>query len=59
VLSVDRLPPEWAERFRTMDADPLALPRDSLARYAQPEVAPEYHERLAADWRSRIRAGGS
>jgi putative spermidine/putrescine transport system substrate-binding protein len=59
VLSPDRLPPEWAERFRSEDADPLALPRDSLARYARPEIAPEYHERLAADWRSRIRTGGS
>ncbi|MGH7630603.1 MAG: ABC transporter substrate-binding protein [Gemmatimonadales bacterium] len=59
VLAVDRLPPEWASRFRNLGADPLALPRDSLARYARPEVAPEYHERLAADWRRRVRAGGS
>ncbi|MGH7518047.1 MAG: ABC transporter substrate-binding protein [Gemmatimonadales bacterium] len=59
VLAVERMPPEWAARFRSMEADPLALPHDSLARYARPEVAPEYHERLAADWRTRIRAGGS
>jgi putative spermidine/putrescine transport system substrate-binding protein len=59
VLAVSRLPREWAARFRRLNADPLSLPRDSLARYARPEVAPEYHERLAADWRSRIRGAGS
>lgn len=59
VLSIDRLPPAWAERFRAMDRDPLALPGDSLARYARPEVAPEYHERIAADWRVRIRGRGA
>ncbi len=58
VLAVDRLPPHWAARFRGVEADPLALPHDSLVRYARPEVAPEYHERLAGDWRTRIRTGG-
>lgn len=56
VLAVDRLPHEWAERFRGLDLSARALPADSLARYARPEVAPEYHARIAADWRSRIRA---
>jgi putative spermidine/putrescine transport system substrate-binding protein len=55
VLDVARLPPEWAARFERLERDPRALPRDSLARYARPEVAAEYHERLAADWRERIR----
>lgn len=55
VLATDRLPPEWRARFRALEADPRALPRDSLRRYARPEVAPEYHERIAADWRARIR----
>lgn len=59
VLSVDRLPPEWAARFRALEHHPLALPGDSLARYARPEVAPEYHERIAADWRVRIRGRSS
>jgi putative spermidine/putrescine transport system substrate-binding protein len=58
VLSLHRLPPAWASRFRAA-AGAGAIPVDSLARYARPEVAPEYHERLAADWRDRIRAGGS
>lgn len=57
VLSVRRLPEEWRTRFRELERDPLSLPLDSLRRYARPEVAPEYHERLTAEWRSRIRVG--
>lgn len=55
VLDVGRLPPAWKTRFVAVQADPRALPADSLARYARPEVAPEYHERIAADWRARVR----
>lgn len=56
VLDVTRLPAEWRARFANLEADPLQLPRDSLARYARPEVSPRYHERLSADWRSHVRA---
>jgi putative spermidine/putrescine transport system substrate-binding protein len=56
VLALERLPREWAERFRALELGPRALPAESLARYAVPEVAPEYHERIAADWRTRVRA---
>jgi putative spermidine/putrescine transport system substrate-binding protein len=56
VLAVERLPAQWRLRFERLERDPRALPRDSLERYAVPEVAPEYHERLAADWRSRVRS---
>lgn len=56
VLSMDRLPPQWAARFRSLAVDTRALPHDSLAKYARPEVAPQYHERLQSDWRKRIRA---
>ncbi len=38
--------------------DPRALPPDSLAKYARPEVSPRYHERLSADWRVRVRQAG-
>lgn len=55
VLAPSRLPPEWRTRFEAVAHDPLALPPESLAKYARPEVAPAYHERLAADWRARIR----
>ena len=56
VLAMSRLPASWAARFRDLIADPRALPRDSLVKYARPEVAPEYSERLQHDWRVRIRA---
>lgn len=55
VLDVARLPEPWRTRFATLGADPRELPRDSLARYAVPEVSPRYHERLAADWRAHAR----
>ncbi len=56
VLSMERLPAEWAARFRALAADIHSLPHDSLTKYARPEVAPQYHERLQSDWRKRIRA---
>lgn len=58
VLAPERLPPVWRTRFRALETDPRALPHDSLTKYARPEVDPGYHERIAADWRSRIRRGG-
>lgn len=57
VLDVARLPAPWPGRFANLAADSRALPRDSLARYARPEVSPRYHERLAADWNAHVRAG--
>jgi putative spermidine/putrescine transport system substrate-binding protein len=58
VLDVSRLPGEWRARFEALMRDPLSIPPDTLRRYAVPEVAPEYHERLAEEWRARIRRGG-
>jgi putative spermidine/putrescine transport system substrate-binding protein len=55
VLAPARLPAEWAARFRALEGGPGELPRDSLARYARPEVSPRYHERLQADWRAHVR----
>ena len=55
VLAVARLPAPWRARFDSLTADPRALPRDSLAKYARPEVSPRYHERLAADWHAHLR----
>jgi putative spermidine/putrescine transport system substrate-binding protein len=57
VLAPGRLPPEWRRRFAALEVDPRALPQDSLDRYARPEVAPRYRERLAREWRERIRGG--
>jgi putative spermidine/putrescine transport system substrate-binding protein len=56
VLALDRLPADWVRRFEALERDARALPRDSLMKYAEPEVAPEYHEHLAADWRALIRS---
>ena len=58
VLDLARLPDEWRSRFEALAADARQLSHDSLARYARPEVSPRYHEKLAADWRRHVRAGG-
>ena len=57
VLGRDRLPAEWATRFTALDTAAGALPDSQLARLARPEVASEYHDRVVAEWRRRIRAG--
>ncbi len=57
VLDVSRVPAPWAERFATLSADARSIPRDTLSRYAVPEVAPAYHERLSSDWRAWVRGG--
>ena len=59
VLDLARLPAEWRSRYGAIARDPRQVPRDSLAKYARPEVAPRYHERLAADWRSHVRASSA
>ncbi len=56
VLDVARLPEPWRGRFARLGTDPRQLPRDSLARYAVPEVSPRYHELIAADWRAHASA---
>ncbi len=55
VLDAAKLPAAWRSKFETLEQDPHALPADSLHKYARPEVAPMYHERLQADWRATIR----
>lgn len=58
VLGLERLEPRWRAAFEALEADPRAIPRDTLDRYARPEVAPEYHERILEAWRARVRRGG-
>ena len=58
VLDLEGLPTAWRARFAEIEEAPGMVPQDTLSRYARPEVAPEYHERLQADWRERIRGGG-
>ncbi|GAC1647389.1 MAG: ABC transporter substrate-binding protein [Gemmatimonadaceae bacterium] len=63
VLDARRLPVAWRARFDALETDPRQVPRDSLNKYARPEVSPRYHERLSADWRAYVRssvgAGGT
>lgn len=56
VLDRAKLNAGEAAFFAAITPDPRALPEDSLARYARPELGPQWHERLAADWKRRIRA---
>jgi len=56
VLDRTRLPIEWQRRFAELARDPRAVPDDTLRRYAEPEVDPEYSVRLLDDWRTRVRA---
>ena len=59
VLDVRHIPEPWRARFAELQADPRQLPRDSLEKYARPEVSPRYHERLAADWRAHVRSASA
>lgn len=56
VLDVAKLSGHWPVAFDSLARDAHLVPRDSLKRYARPEVAPEYHQRLQTDWRDSIRA---
>lgn len=55
VLKVAALPAPWPERFRERLEGAGEIPIDTLRRYARPEVAAAYHNRLLADWRARYR----
>ena len=59
VLDQRKLPVEWQQRFETVERDANALSPDSLRKYARPEVAPGYHERILDDWRKMIRRGSA
>jgi len=59
VLDVEALPSPWPGRFQALTEETRrGVHPDTLARYAVPEVAPEYHEAMAEAWRRRIRQGG-
>lgn len=55
VLDIARLPAPWPARFLERTQTAGEIPIDTLARYARPEVAAEYHNRILADWRARYR----
>lgn len=55
VLDGAKLTSDWRIRFESLAADPHAVPPVELARHAVPEVAPQYREHLAADWKRLVR----
>ncbi len=55
VLDGAKLTSEFRTRFESLAADPHAAPPAELARHAVPEVAPQYREHLAADWKRLVR----
>ncbi len=55
VLDLANLTSEWRRRFESLTMDSHAVPPAELARHAVPEVAPQYRERLAADWKRLVR----
>lgn len=55
VLAAAKLPSELRSRFESLAGDPHAVSPAELARNAVPEVAPEYREHLAADWKRLVR----
>lgn len=54
VLSLDRLPVEWQEKFRALPGRRYAPPRSVLQDKALQEPAPEYMIRLYADFRTKV-----
>lgn len=55
VLRTSSLSPDWQRKFGALALEANAILSDTLSKYARPEIAPQYHERLNADWRARIR----
>ncbi len=54
VLSMDKLPPAWRDRFAHIPSRRLAPPRADIAGRALQELAPEYMIRLYDDFRANV-----
>jgi|AntRauTorckE5430_2_1112549.scaffolds.fasta_scaffold08760_2 putative spermidine/putrescine transport system substrate-binding protein len=57
VLSLDKLPGEWAAKFRNLPNRRYAPDREAIQDRALMELAPEYMIRLAEDFRKEIIEG--
>ena len=57
VLSMDKLPEEWADKFRNLPNRRYAPDREAIQERALMELAPEYMIRLAEDFRTEIIEG--
>ncbi|MDX1672323.1 MAG: ABC transporter substrate-binding protein [Balneolaceae bacterium] len=54
VLSQEKLPSRWEEKFRSIADRKYTPPREVLQQYALQELAPEYMIRLYEDFRSHV-----
>lgn len=57
VLDLNKLTPEWQERFAKLPVRQYGPSRSEMQQYALPEPAPEYMIRLAEDFRTIIIEG--
>lgn len=51
VLDVQRLPPEWQERFTTQPRGEATLSPEELRAHALPELDPTWLDRIESSWR--------
>jgi len=54
VLSMDKLPDKWVEKFRNIPDREFAPARKEIQKYALQELAPEYMIRLYEDFRTEV-----
>ncbi len=54
VLTPQRLPDEWQDRFEQLDLGPAALPIDDLSAAAVPEIDSDYVEYLEKRWEEEL-----
>ncbi|MFP4314849.1 MAG: ABC transporter substrate-binding protein [Desulfovibrionales bacterium] len=53
-IAMDRLDPEWRERFADVDLGPATLAPDVLASVAVPEISPAWLEALESGWEREV-----
>ncbi|MFW5728027.1 MAG: ABC transporter substrate-binding protein [Spirochaetota bacterium] len=54
VVSIDRLPPEWQERFRTLDRGPSVLSPDLLGDHRLPELQATWLDAIEEGWINEV-----
>lgn len=54
VIETDRLPAEWADKFKNLDLGPASLPVDLLTGNAVPEISAGYVEYLESRWSEEV-----
>lgn len=54
VLDLEKLAPQWREKFENTPGRVASVPFDTLRKYAKPEIGPGYHLRIHEDWRKYV-----